>query len=73
MSIGTFRTLGNSNLPKDTFFINFFFESERVYKWGRGREREREGDTESDAGPRLQTVSTRPDAGLELTNLKIVT
>ena len=34
---------------------------------------EREGDTESEAGPRLRTVSTEPDAGLELRNLKIMT
>ena len=27
---------------------------------------EREGDTESEAGSRLQAVSTEPDAGLEL-------
>ena len=31
---------------------------------------EREGDTESEAGSRL---STEPDAGLELTNLEIMT
>ena len=29
---------------------------------------ETEGDTESEAGSRLQAVSTRPDAGLEPTN-----
>ena len=34
---------------------------------------EREGDTESEAGSRLQVVSTETDAGLELTNCKIVT
>ena len=33
---------------------------------------EREGDTESAAGSRLQTVSTEPDAGLELTDREIV-
>ena len=42
------------------------------------REREecklgREGDTESNAGSRLQDVSTEPDVGLELTNGEIVT
>ena len=35
--------------------------------------REREGDTESEAGSRLRAVSTEPDAGLELTDRKIVT
>ena len=34
---------------------------------------EREGDTESEAGSRLQAVSTEPDAGLELTDLEMVT
>ena len=34
---------------------------------------EREGDTESEAGSRLQAVSTEPDAGLKLTNLEITT
>ena len=34
---------------------------------------EREGDTESQAGSRLCTLSTEPDAGLELVNCKIMT
>ena len=34
---------------------------------------EREGDTESEAGPRLRAVSTEPDAGLELMNQEIMT
>ena len=34
---------------------------------------EREGDTESEAGSRLQAVSTGPDAGLELTDCEIMT
>ena len=34
---------------------------------------EREGDTESEAGSRLQAVSTEPDAGLEPTNHRIIT
>ena len=40
-------------------------------KWQEGAERE--GDTEAEAGSRLQAVSTEPDAGLELTDCKIVT
>ena len=32
----------------------------------RGRGAEREGDTEFEAGSRLQDVSTEPDMGLEL-------
>ena len=34
---------------------------------------EREGDTESETGSRLWAVSTEPDAGLELTDRKIMT
>ena len=34
---------------------------------------EREGDTESETGSRLQAVSTEPDAGLELTDCEIMT
>ena len=31
------------------------------------------GDIKSEAGSRLQTVNTEPDAGLELTNREIMT
>ena len=34
---------------------------------------EREGDTESETGSRLRAFSTEPDAGLELTDCKIMT
>ena len=34
---------------------------------------ERGGDTESEAGSRLQAVSTEPDAGPKLTNREILT
>ena len=34
---------------------------------------EREGDTESEAGSRLQAVSTEPAAGLEPTHREIMT
>ena len=33
---------------------------------------EKEGDTESEAGSRLQAVSTEPNAGLEFTNCEIM-
>ena len=33
---------------------------------------EREGDTESEAGSRLQAVSTEPDAGPELMDCEIM-
>ena len=41
----------------------FTYFWEREHKQGKGRERE--GDTESEAGSRLWAVSTEPDAGLE--------
>ena len=34
---------------------------------------ERDGDRESEAGPRLQAVSTDSNTGLELTNREIMT
>ena len=49
----------------------FIFETERDKAWmGEGQ---REGDTESETGSRLRAVSTEPDAGLELTDHKIMT
>ena len=51
----------------------FIFEKEQQKKNASGGGVERKGDTESEAGSRLQAVSTQPDAGLELTNHKIVT
>ena len=39
----------------------------------RKRKKERERETESEAGFRLRAVSTEPDAGLELTDRKIMT
>ena len=38
-----------------------------------GKEAEREGDTECEAGSRLRAVRTEPDAGLEPMNREIVT
>ena len=40
---------------------------------GGGAEREREGDTEAEAGSRLRAVSTEPDVGLEPMNCTIMT
>ena len=39
----------------------------------RGREGQREGDTESEIGSRLRAVSTEPDTGLKLGNGEITT
>ena len=50
-----------------------------VYLFLRERQRasrggvEREGDTGSEAGPRLRAIGTEPDVGLELTNREIMT
>ena len=48
-----------------------YFETEREI--GGGAEREREGDTECEAGSRLRAVSTEPDAGLKPMNCEIMT
>ena len=51
-------------------FIHFLVrESESAS----GEGAEREGDTEFEAGSRLQAVSTEPDTGLELMNHEIMT
>ena len=46
---------------------------ERERECANGGGAEREGDTESKAGSRLQAVSTEPVAGLKLTNREIMT
>ena len=53
------------------FFLLFIFERDRHSRSRGGAERE--GDTESEAGSRLRAVSPEPDAGLELTDRKIMT
>ena len=40
---------------------------------GEGQREPRARDTESEAGSRLCAVNTEPDAGLELTNFRIMT
>ena len=57
------------------FYFNvylFLRETEREIEceWGGAG---REGDTESDAGSRLPTVSTQPGVGLEPTNREFMT
>ena len=64
--------------PHNCFFF-FVFKKKLmfIYFWERQRQSvnrggaEREGDTESEAGSRLWTVSTEPDVELELTNCEI--
>ena len=66
-----------SSQPQGVFFFFNFF---KVYLFLRkrdtepvlGRGREREGDTESEAGSRLRAVSTEPDVGPEPTNREIM-
>ena len=55
------------------FFNVYLFLKERQSVSGGGAERERQGDTESQAGSRLWIVSTEPDTGLEATNHEIIT
>ena len=45
-------------------------ETEIEHEWGGA---EREGDTESQAGYKLRTVSPEPDAGIEPVNCEIMT
>ena len=49
----------------------FIFKRERQSTSQRGAERE--GDTESEAGSRLRTVSPEPDVGIKLKNCEIMT
>ena len=46
-------------------------DRETESKQGRGRDKE--GDTESEAGPRLQAVSTEPNVGLKPTDHETMT
>ena len=57
------------------FFNAYLFlrEREREIQSANRGGAEREGNTKSKAGFRLQAVSTEPDAGLELTNHEIIT
>ena len=57
------------------FWVIYFSEREtdRQTDLKKGRAREREGDTESEAGSRLRAVSTEPDAGLKLMDRELVT
>ena len=65
----------------DFFFNVYLFLRERERERERARARasmnggraERKGNTESEAGCRLQAVSTQPAAGPELTNREIMT
>ena len=53
-----------------SFNVYLFLRERQSVRGGRA---EREGVTESEAGSRLRAVSTEPDAGLELTEYKIMT
>ena len=60
-----------SSLISFNIYLFIYFERQIECEWGRSRERE--GDTESEAGSRLWAVSTEPDTGLELMNGEIMT
>ena len=49
----------------------FIFERETECE--QGRDKDREGGTEFEAGPRIRAVSAEPDAGPELMNCEIMT
>ena len=71
MSSPALALVGSPTLFLKCFFFNVYFLGQRESMNGGGAERE--GDTESKAGSRLQAVSTESDAGLELTNQEIMT
>ena len=51
----------------------YFWEREREWQSVSGGGAESQGDTESEAGSKLQAVSTEPDTGLKPTNCEIMT
>ena len=55
------------------FFFKYLFLRERQRQSVSRGGAEREGDTELEAGSRLQAVSTEPDVGLKLTDCEIMT
>ena len=58
------------------FYLRCSFENVSIFIFEREREQgrsERGGDTESEAGSRLQAVSPEPEVGLELMNCEIMT
>ena len=69
------QSVEHQTLKKNLKKCLFILERERERETDRGEQggAERKGDTESEAGPRLQAVRTEPDTGLELTNCGIMT
>ena len=58
---------------KKIFFNVYLFLRERERDRVHTGEEQREGDTEFQAGSRLQAISTEPDVALELTNYAVMT
>ena len=75
---GNYIKLKQEVLEAKQYVLSFFFFS-RLFIFKRERQSvsrgraEREGDTESEAGSRLCSVSPEPDMGLKLTNLEMIT
>ena len=64
-------TYRSYNSLKKFFFNVYLFLRKR--QSASGGEAERGGDTQSETGSRLRTVSTEPDLGLELVNCEVMT
>ena len=69
----TIQKLTKKILFKTFVNIYYLFLRERKRQSMSRGGAEREGDTESEVGSRLQAVSTEPNAGLELLNPEIMT
>ena len=63
----------SKNFKNKKFFHVYLFLKEKERQSVSKGEAEREEDTESEAGSRLQAVSTEPDVRPELLNCKIMT
>ena len=70
--ISIFQKIFKVYLFKKIFLV-FIFETERERQSASRGGAEREGDPESEAGSKLLTVGTEPDAGLDLTDREVMT
>ena len=63
-----YKVLGPGMFDFNFSFVHLFILRDRVRQSGSRGGAEREGDTESETGSRLQAVSTEPKVGLEPMN-----